>query len=266
MLSNSFLRAVAATFLAVILFEICAPFLIFIPEEASVVDVIVALVEAIPFGPFIIRGVIGFMTAVASMTNSFMAALGMPIESFGVAIPLEYTTTHFFVFEFLKATMVAIIASFLDSLVSLLAGDQTHGYFNKYANTLFLITTVFLSTLLVNRIFDFFQAQLILLAPLAQNIILVIAILIVLGGGFWAMSVFLGSFAIAMTAFFLKTVLLNMFRAVIAYYVSFCVLIISGFPHITMQNPLLILALFGIWWLVMMLEGLLSSKIAKLLL
>lgn len=266
MLTHPFLRAFAATVLCVLAFEICAPLLIVVPIEASVVDIIVALVDAIPFGNAILKFTLGFMGAVASMTNSFFAALGLPAEAFGVVIPTQVATTHFFAFEFLKAVMVVIIYSPIETVINTLMGKQTHGYFNKYANTLILLTTVFLSTLLVNRVFDIFQWQLIKLAPAAQNVLLIIAILIVITGGFFVVKTFLGSFMGAVVSFFLKTVLVNLLRAVVAYIIAFCVLIVSGFPNAAYANPFFILALFGVWWLIMILEGIIDSKISKILL
>ncbi|MBR6801913.1 MAG: hypothetical protein IKM61_09195 [Eubacteriaceae bacterium] len=266
MSSKPFLRAFAATVICVLAVEVSVPFLILIPINASPVDIIVALVDAIPFGNEILKFTLGFMGAVASMTNSFFSALGLNPGDFGVVIPTQVTTTHFFAFEFLKAVMVVIIAGPIEALIEALLGKQSHGYFNKYANTLILLTTVFLSTLLVNRVFDIFQSELVKLPAMAQNILLIVAILIVIAGGFFVVKAFLGSFMAALVSFFVKNVLLNLLRAIVAYMIAFCVLIISGFPNAVYANPFFILALFGIWWLIMILEGIVDSKIANLLL
>ncbi|MBE6038847.1 MAG: hypothetical protein E7218_06535 [Anaerofustis stercorihominis] len=257
---KGFLRAVAAAVLFVLASYFIFPMLLLIPVGAEPQEIAGAVLEVIPFANKFIGIFSDIINTVSSMTSSMLNSLGLEVEALHINIAHEYQNDHYFLFELLKLMMIAIVFAPLDKLVDTLTVKVNKGYWNKFANALFLMTVAFFATLLVNRVFAFFQQEVIQLPPLGENILLIILILIVTGGGLWASAALVGTLAAAISYFFFKVVLINIFKAVIAYYISFTVLIVTSFTPSVMIDFLLVLAMLLSWWLVLEIDNILDGR------
>ena len=200
-------------------------------------DVLLALANVLPFGNLLydlMNGIIGGLLSGAVPDLLLIGAQSIPSE-------LAFWN------EVMQAVLVTVIFCIGSSLARLLLVGLGGNFLEKTAYFLLQTLFTFMAAWLAIVIMDFFSAQVVQLAETAQRIICMLASLIIVGGGVFAMGLLAHVFLIGVGVLLLRGVIINVLKILITYLACFAFLLSLQHMDALIAAPVILL----LWLLIM---------------